>query len=117
MTLSWGMTFHLNDEKAHVIHARKAHTDGDLFIRFEKANVIHTGDIMFNGLFPYIDMKNGGSIEGYITAQKRILKLRDKETKIIPGHGPIASIDMLNDTKSIINDLIKNGKTEDEIAS
>lgn len=124
MTVSKDMSFHLNGEQARAIHAHKAHTDGDLFIHFKNANIIHTGDIMFNGMFPYIDLKNGGSINGYIAAQRKIIKLADKNTKIIPGHGPLADIEdlkasftMLNETKAIVEDLIKTGKTEDEVVA
>lgn len=124
ITLSGDMSFHLNGEEAHVIHSEKAHTDGDLFIHFENANVIHTGDILFNGLFPYIDLENGGSIEGYIAAQHKILSLSNKDTIIIPGHGPLANIDdlkasvmMLESAKDSIQALVKAGKTEDQIVS
>ena len=54
-------------------------------------DVIHTGDAMFNKLFPFIDLDSGGSVDGYIAAQKKILALADEQTKIIPGHGPLAS--------------------------
>ena len=74
-----------------MFHVEHAHTDGDAVIHFRDDNVIHAGDVLFNGMFPFIDLDAGGSVEGYIAAQKRILALADEQTKIIPGHGPLAS--------------------------
>lgn len=68
-----------------------AHTDGDVFVVFHEINVMHTGDLFFNGIFPYIDYSAGGSLEGMIAAQKKLLLLIDDNTKIIPGHGPPAT--------------------------
>ncbi len=122
ITFSHDINFYLNGNDAHIFHVAHAHTDGDAVIHFKNANVIHTGDTLFNGMFPYIDIDGGGSVEGYISAQKKVLKLADPDTKIIPGHGPLAdkkalqaSIDMLQDSKSLIKQLIKAGKSEDEI--
>ena len=122
ISFSHAMDFHLNGDDMHIFHVKNAHTDGDAVIHIENENIIHTGDTMFNGMFPYIDLANGGSLDGYINAQKTILALSDEQTKIIPGHGPIAnkqdlqaSIDMLEDTKQIITKLIASGKSEDEI--
>lgn len=122
ITFSHSMNFHLNDLDAHIFHAEKAHTDGDAVIHYKTVNVIHTGDIMFNGLFPFIDLDSGGSVDGYIAAQKKILSLSDDNTKIIPGHGPIASkkdiaaaVDMLVDSRDLVADLIEAGKSEEQI--
>ena len=122
ITFAHSMDFHLNGYDAHIFHVKNAHTDGDLVISYKAANVIHTGDAMFNGIFPFIDLDNGGSIDGYISAQKQILALSDEQTKIIPGHGPLAnkadleaSIAMLEDGKTLIEALIADGKTEDQI--
>jgi len=122
ITFSHAIDFHLNGDDMHVFHVKNAHTDGDAVIHIENENVIHTGDTLFNGKFPYIDYAHGGSLDGYINAQKTILELANENTKIIPGHGPIAnkqdlqaSIDMLEDTKKIIAKLIDSGKSEDEI--
>lgn len=118
------MTFHLNGQDAKVIHIANAHTNGDAIIHYEKANIIHTGDIMFNKLFPYIDYNSGGSLEGYINGQKKILSLTDEKTTVIPGHGEVAtpadlqaSIDMLEDSSKIIKALIDEGLTEDEVVA
>lgn len=122
ITFSHAMSFHLNGEDARIFHVEHAHTDGDAVIHYQNANVIHTGDTFFNGMFPYIDINNGGSVKGFITAQKKIIELSNEETKIIPGHGPLAnkkdlqlSLDMLLDVKSLIQKAIKEGKTEDQV--
>lgn len=121
ITFSSEMNFYLNGQDAHIFHVAHAHTDGDIVILFRGANVIHTGDVLFNGLFPFIDLDGGGSVAGYLAAQKQILALTDDKTKIIPGHGPLASradlkaaIDMLEDSMALISAQIKAGKTEEE---
>jgi len=91
MTFSDQMTLHINNESAKIIHIKDAHTDGDAIIHFENANIIHTGDLMFNGLFPFIDANNGGTLAGVINGLSLIASLSDEETQIIPGHGPMAS--------------------------
>jgi len=122
ITFSHSMSFHLNGEDAKIFHVEHAHTDGDAVIHYQNANVIHTGDIFFNGMFPYIDIDNGGSVDGYIRAQEKVLSLSDENTKIIPGHGPLASmtdlqaaVDMLKDVKSIMMKTIKSGKSEEDV--
>ncbi len=123
ITFSHAMSFHLNGEDLRVFHVENAHTDGDAVIHYKNANVIHTGDTMFNGMFPYIDINNGGSVDGYIAAQQKILSMSNEQTKIIPGHGPLANkkqlkqaLDMLIDSKELILELIVKGNTEDEVA-
>ena len=89
VTFSEDISFHLNGESLSAIHVPHAHTDGDSFIYFKKANVIHAGDIFFNGFYPFIDVTHGGSLKGMIKAADKILSLADDKTKIIPGHGPM----------------------------
>lgn len=85
------VTLHYNGDEISVIHAKHAHTDGDAFIHFKNANVIHGGDIVFNGMYPFVDAPNGGNIHGVIHAVNTILNHCDDDTKIIPGHGGLAS--------------------------
>jgi len=122
ITFADGLTFHFNDHEAQIFHVKHAHTDGDAVVYFQNANVIHTGDVMFNGIFPFIDLDNGGSVEGYIAAARKIHSMADDETIIIPGHGPLARkddlavlIDMLDDARSQVEALMIAGKTEEEI--
>jgi len=90
VTFAEDITFHLNGDTVHAIHVPHAHTDGDSFIHFEKANVIHSGDIVFNGFYPFIDVAHGGSLKGTLAATDRLLALANDKTRIIPGHGPVA---------------------------
>jgi len=122
LTFSSDMTFHLNGHRARAVHVHRAHTDGDAIIVFPDANVIHTGDVLFNGLFPFIDLDSGGSVEGYIEAQTKIIDLADADTRIIPGHGPLANRadlvrarDMLVDTRERIQALLDEGQSREEI--
>lgn len=73
--------------------ARPAHTDNDLVIRLPKENVVHTGDLVFNGLHPFFDPEGGGSARGWIDTLREILTLCNEQTVIVPGHGPIAGPD------------------------
>jgi glyoxylase-like metal-dependent hydrolase (beta-lactamase superfamily II) len=122
MTFSDAITFHVNDHEAFVFHIEAAHTDGDAVIHYRNVNVIQTGDIMFNHLFPFIDLDNGGTVDGYIAGQQRILAMADDETIIIPGHGPLATkaelerdLDVLIDCKARVKALVDQGKSESEV--
>lgn len=90
VTFSEDISFHLNGDTVRALHVPHSHTDGDSFIYFNAANVIHAGDIFFNGFYPFIDVNHGGSLKGMIKAVDKILSLADDNTKIIPGHGPLA---------------------------
>ena len=124
ITFADGMTFHVNGHEAHVFHVEQAHTDGDAVIHFRNANVIHTGDVMFNGMFPFIDLDNGGSVDGFIAAARKIHSVANHETQIIPGHGPLASkadlatfIDMLVDAQARVKALVLQGMTQEEVVA
>jgi len=91
ITFKEGLNVHINGEAVEVTHIHNAHTDGDSFIFFPKANVLHMGDCLFNRRFPYIDMKSGGTVKGYRKAIETALTIVDDETTIIPGHGALAT--------------------------
>jgi cyclase len=91
ITFSEDMHFHINDESVRAIHVASAHTDGDSFIHFENANVVHAGDVFFNGFYPFIAVDNGGSVRGTIEAVDVMLSITDSNSKIIPGHGPLGN--------------------------
>ena len=80
VTFGDGVTFHLGNIEARVIHMPTAHTDGDAVIHFPNANVIHTGDLLFHDIFPFIDLDSGGNVDGYIAAQKKIWSMADDDT-------------------------------------
>lgn len=91
LTYEDGINVYLNDQEIEIKSLGPAHTDGDSFIVFKNQNIVHTGDIFFNGLFPFIDASSGGNVKGMIDAIDVILKDVNSATKIIPGHGPVAS--------------------------
>jgi len=122
LTFNDSVTFHLNGQAAYVFHIPAAHTSGDAGIHFRDANVIHTGDVLFNRLFPFIDLESGGSVDGFIAGQQRMIRMADDETKIIPGHGPLASradlqvaVDMLIDAQASVKALVDAGRTLEQI--
>jgi len=80
-----------NGETLALQHVPPAHTDSDIYVHFQEANVISMGDLFFNGMYPYIDPGTGGSIDGMIAAADKILSLADNHTKIVAGHGPLGS--------------------------
>ncbi len=122
VTFKDSLTLHFNGEEIKVIHIENAHSDADIVIHFPKANVIHTGDLYFSILYPYIDVSHGGSIDGMIAAAERTMGMIDENTKIIPGHGPLSNLeelkkyrDMLVTVRDRIKSQIKEGKTFEEI--
>jgi glyoxylase-like metal-dependent hydrolase (beta-lactamase superfamily II) len=120
-----GYKLEANGERLTVTHVPPAHTDSDVFVRFENANVLHTGDVFFNGVYPYIDGSTGGRVDGMIGAAGRLLSLADSDTKIVPGHGPLGTKaelakyrDMLSQAADRVRKLKASGKSvEDAIAA
>ncbi len=122
VTFAESVSFHVNGDDIDAVHVPPAHTDGDVIVRFRKANVIHAGDNLFNGRYPICDIYSGGSVEGMIGAADRLLAAGDEKTKYIPGHGPLATKadvkayrDMLAASRDAILPLVKAGKTLDEV--
>ena len=91
ITFTQEMQLHLNDEGIEIIHIPKAHTDGDSVVYFTNDNILHTGDIFFNGFFPFIDTAHGGTLKGTLKATEQLISMIDEKTKIIPGHGPLGN--------------------------
>lgn len=91
VTFSNNITLHLNKNEVRAFHVPPAHTDGDTVIYFRDANVLHTGDVYFNGSYPFVDRDSGGSLAGIIAAVDQLLSWTDKQTKIIPGHGKLSN--------------------------
>jgi len=107
-----------NGETLALQHVALAHTDSDIYIHFQKANVISMGDLFFNGMYPYIDPGTGGKITGMISAADKILSLADNDTKIVAGHGPLGNIahltrarDMLITSRDRVQKLKSEGKS------
>ena len=122
VTFSDRLTFHFNGEAVAAYHTAQAHTDGDSIIHFPDSNVIHMGDVFFNGLYPLIDVNAGGSVQGTIEAVKFALGLCRSGTQVIPGHGPLGNCadlesygQMLADTSKQVQSLLDQGKKLDDI--
>lgn len=122
LTFNDAVTFHLNGQTAYIFHIPSAHTSGDSAIHFTEANVLHTGDVLFNRIFPFIDIDGGGSVNGYIAGQQRMLGMIDDDTTVIPGHGPLAdkadmqaALDMLIDAQARVQALVDEGLSLDEV--
>ena len=122
ITFNDNVTFRLNGEEIRVVHYRHSHTDGDSVIHFVNADVIHTGDIWFNGSYPFIDTSSGGSTDGVISSIRTLIDLADDNTRIIPGHGPLSDrqgmqgyLEMLETVRDRMNKLVAEGKSLEEI--
>lgn len=118
ITFSEMVTFHLNGDDIHAIHVKNAHTDGDAVVHWQKANVMHLGDVFFNGFYPFIDLGSGGSINGMIAAATTALGYANETTRIIPGHGPLAGkaelaayVAMLTGVRDNVQRLVVQKKT------
>jgi len=123
-TFTRGISFHLNGDELVVSHAPRAHTDGDSIVRFGKSNVVHMGDIFFNKLYPFIDTSSGGTVEGVIAAVERVLQVTSERTRIIPGHGPLATRADLQAYRSMlatisgrIGEQVRAGRTLEQVAA
>lgn len=122
ITFSENLTFHLNGDDIRAIHVPHAHTDGDSLIYWSRANVLHMGDVYFNGILPFIDLDSGGSIDGAIVAVETGLAIATDGTVIIPGHGPLARRadlvryrDMLRTLRDRVRAEIRRRRTLDQI--
>ncbi len=119
------VTFHINGATVVAFHVEDAHTDGDVIIHFHEADVYHMGDVFFNGMFPFIDLSSGGSIDGMIAASEMVLARSKATTKLIPGHGPLAGKDDLADYVAMLKTvrqrvgkaIAKGTSVEDFVAS
>jgi len=124
VTFTASMSFHLNGEEIRAIHVANAHTDGDAIIHFTGSDVIHMGDVFFNGMYPFIDASSGGSIDGMVAACDQGLALANDRTKIIPGHGPLGDRaqlreyrDMLATIAARIKPLVAAGRSVEQVVA
>lgn len=124
LTFKKEIAFHLNGEEVKVFHLEPGHTDGDSVIYFQNANVIHMGDLYFEGLYPYIGIESGGSINSMIKVINQILPLIDENTKVVPGHGPVSNkaqlkeyVSMLTAIRDNVSRLIQEGNTKEKVVA
>lgn len=122
VTFDQNVSVHFNGEEIRAIHFARGHTDGDAIVYFTGSNVVHMGDVFFNGNFPFVDIDSGGDVDGYIKNVGEVLAKLPAGAKIIPGHGPLATAedlkrfhDMLVKTTGIVRQKIAAGKTLDQI--
>ncbi len=122
LTYAESITIHFDDEDIRAEHYPNGHTDGDSVIFFAKANVVHMGDDFFAGRFPFVDLDSGGSVQGMINNVTALIAKIPADAKIIPGHGPLCTLDdlkiyqqTLTDTAKIVQDAMTKKKTLDEI--
>jgi glyoxylase-like metal-dependent hydrolase (beta-lactamase superfamily II) len=123
-TYTGSVRIRLDSRVADLTHIANAQTDGDTFVWLKTANVLVTGDTFTNGRYPTIDFANGGNIDGLIAAGDTYLKLTDTNSKIVPGHGPVADkaglldyYTMLEVARDRMETLIQEGKTEDDVVA
>ena len=124
ITFGQSLSVHFNGEEIRVIHYPQGHTDGDSVIFFTTSNVIHLGDDFFAGRFPFVDLESGGSIEGLTKNIGEIITQIPDGAKLIPGHGPLSTIDdlksyhrMLQQPTDIVRQKVTAGKTLEQIKS
>lgn len=116
MNLSW------NGDLIHLIHQPDAHSSGDVIVHFRDADVFHTGDLFFNGMYPYIDVDFGGNLDGMVRAVGDILDFSNETTLFIPGHGPLATRsdlleyhEMLRTVQDRVRPMVEEGKSREEV--
>jgi cyclase len=122
LTFSDSLAFHRNRHEVRVFHLPPGHTDGDAVVWIPAANVLHTGDLLFNGTYPVIDVSAGGSIGGMIRSLDLLLPIVGPATKIVPGHGPLADRvallrfrGMLVTVRDRVTKLVKDGRTLEQV--
>jgi len=118
ITFDQWVSLHFNGEEIKVIHFPTGHTDGDSIIFFTRSNVVHMGDELFTGRFPFVDLSNGGDVEGLIHNIAAVIERLPPTVKVIPGHGPISTLEdvkayhrMLVETTEIVRRRIMAGQS------
>ena len=104
-------TMEANGERLDLGYIPPAHTDTDIYIHYTRANVLHMGDVFFNGMYPFIDASTGGSISGTIAGAERMLKMANATTKIVPGHGPLGDRAALTRYRDVLVDVRERVQT------
>ena len=118
------ISFHWNGQDVNLEHFPSAHTDGDTIVHFTNLNAFHMGDTFFNGVYPFIDVDSDGSFDGIIAAGEAVLARSNSETRIIAGHGELASrsdleayVDVLKTIRGRFQSLIDQGRSEDQVVA
>lgn len=116
LNLSW------NGDLVHLVHVPPAHTDGDVIVHFRDADIVHLGDLFFNGMYPFIDVDHGGNVSGIVNALEDVLSHTSETTLFIPGHGPLAHredletySEMLRTVQERVQALVEDGRSREEV--
>ena len=124
LTFSDAITIHLNGEEVFAFPVPPAHTDGDTFIHFIESDVIHAGDVFRTTAFPYIDLANGGTLDGTLQALGLLIGTAGPDTMIVPGHGVpssrmdvMAFRDLIIDVKGQVEEMIASGMSYEQVAA
>ena len=124
VTVNNDVKFHVGGQTVEIIHVPPAHTNGDLIVHFIEADVIQTGDTFFHGFYPDIDQPHGGTIDGMIALYDTLYKMSGPNTKIIPGHGPVANREdvreyqaMLREVRKRVATAVAAGTTEEQLVA
>lgn len=124
ITFEKDVTVHLNGEDIRALHFPAGHTDGDAVIFFPKNNVVHMGDDFVRYGFPFVDVTNGGSVQGMAAACEKVAAMLPADVKVIPGHGELSNLDdvrafakMLRDTTTVVQKALDQHKTLDQMKS
>ena len=122
LTFADSVAIHFNGEEIRAIHFPHSHTDGDAVISFTGSGVVHMGDLYFAGRFPFVDLSSGGSVQGLIVSIARIIEQVPPDARLIPGHGPVSTVDdlreyleMLEESVEFVGQGIEDGKSLDDL--
>ena len=122
VTYSDKLNLYVGNEQIRLVHYPHAHSNGDTVVYFDKLRVVHMGDMFFHGMFPFMDVTNGGDIENWVRQLDTILSSLPADVKIIPGHGPLVGItelkafrQMLYDSADVVRKQMQDGKTLEQI--
>ena len=122
ITYTHTMAVHFNDEEIALVHLPRGHTDGDSAVWFKEANVLHTGDQLFNGRFPYVDIEGGGTIGGYMANLEALVAAVPDDIRVIPGHGELCDVpaivhnlETMRTTQRMVLDALAGGASLDQV--
>lgn len=122
VTFADSLSLHMNGDEIRVVHYPHGHTDGDAVVFFPESHVVHMGDDYFNGMFPFVDLDAGGSVQGMARAVEAVLARVPEDTRFIPGHGPVSGVEglrafhrMLVQTTAAVRSGMEAGKSLEEL--
>jgi len=122
ITFDRNLSIHMNGEDIRALHYSSGHTDGDSIVFFTKSNVVHMGDNFVTYGFPFVDLIGGGSVKGMIATCEQVIAQLPRDVKVIPGHGPLSTLDdvrkyvaMLKDTSSAVKKGLDAGQSLDQL--